>query len=244
MIDVVYTLGGGSRHRDKELWYSLCSLSRYFKGVRRVFIVGRTPRCGKPPMPVTLINFCDAFPDSTTNLRCGFQLMTEADEISENFLWFNDDFLFFREFEAASFPYLTQGLLADHIARRAAWSPPTDPYDISLNLTNTLLTKSGFTPALDFEVHAPFLFNKTNLAALLAKLDWPEQGYLFRSIYGNVFSVPPVAASDCKLREAMTFPEISGRVRGMDFFSLGEGVMNHDMIVWLDRKYRELGFCT
>jgi hypothetical protein len=238
-MDIVYTLGRGSKWNDNELYYSLCSVSRFFKGVGKIFIVGAKPRFTKPsPVPFYHVEMLDAFSDVTTNLRCAFQLMTEVSDIGDKFLWMNDDFFFFSDVDTETFPYYSLGELGEHVQER---SKHLDYYYFSLKTTYDYLIQKGL-PVKDFEVHMPFIFEKTKLAALLQELPWPPYGYLLRSLYGNTFRVQALPFIDCKIRYPMLYKAIVSRLSNKKFFSLNEESCNHDMRVFLERRYAELGF--
>lgn len=112
-------------------------------------------------------------------------------DITDDFYLFNDDFFVLEPVK--TIPYMHRGTLAAHIDRRRG----NGSYTRALKSTQEWLGED----ALSYEVHAPFMFNKSKLAIAIAAL---HRGIgsgkcpLIRSWYGNIMEVGGIRTLDFK----------------------------------------------
>lgn len=236
MVDLVYPLGSGSRHQDAELKFSLLSARRYLRNLGTIFVIGSHPRFEASTVSFVHIPAEDPTQDSQQNTRAKLKAICRDDRVSEKFLLLNDDFFLLREFEAENFPYYTDGSLAEQIKKRSVG--PDGVYLSSMRATDRLLQSRGQT-TFNFELHCPFLYERSKLGTLLDTLDVPECGYLLRSLYGNTFEVERTLHEDCKLHPYLNFNQITGWTAALDFFSTSERSMNPDMEKFLAWRFSE-----
>lgn len=180
VVDVVYVLGKGSRWHNHEIRFSLRSIEKHLQNYRNIWIVGE-----KHPH-LTEINHI-SFPDKTTmpdtNIMYKVTRACEEKEISENFLFFNDDHYLLTNFDAATFPYYFDSTIKD-------FARPADAYTRRVKNTGKYLESKGL-PDKFFDVHTPIIFNKAKfLEHVTNGPDWafPNQ-YVMKSIYGNALQI-------------------------------------------------------
>ena len=128
------------------------------------------------------------------------------EEISDPFLFVNDDHFFTRDFEAATWPYFHKGQLRGTSLNR----------DYSRRLENTrkgLLARG--LPTLNYDVHAPVLIHKEVFRRAFATWDHVDlegPGVVMKSVYCN--SVPAIAEAGQYLAECKLSRRTPGMVQG------------------------------
>ena len=139
-------------------------------------------------------------------------------ELSDNFLFMNDDHYLMQDYEASEFPYYHRHEFdLDDILKRGN----NPQYKQSLNTVNTI----GFT-GYDFDVHAPMLFNKRIFKNLFSRLPekWPEHGFLIKSYYANhgIDTSNWVPCEDLKFSEPLMKESIYMALESRSWFSIGD----------------------
>ena len=86
-LDIVYTIKDSPD--NEELRYSLRSLRNFPH--RKVFIYGGLPSCVNPES-VTFVKVSQDYNDKWTNTASLLIRIAEDENITEDFVWFNDDF--------------------------------------------------------------------------------------------------------------------------------------------------------
>lgn len=191
MTDVLYVLGKESQYNNLELRLSLRSLEEYANNLGKVYIAGEKPDWIKN---VRHIKTNDIY---TKEMNI-FGAVLEAckSDISENFLYMNDDFFMMEEFDVDFYPYFTD------CEMRYIDNPSR--YQEIQNKTLNDLYKRGINCVDSFECHCPMIFNKTIFKSFRKFFDEHKNdrvGYFFRTLYGNVF-IPKydrIISPDCKL---------------------------------------------
>jgi hypothetical protein len=74
--------------------------------------------------------------------------------------------------------------------------------------TKDLLFATGFTEPKDYEVHAPMIIEKQKFLEMTDSIDW-EEGYLFRSIYGNLYEIGGKKIPDTKVHDIVFLKKLS-----------------------------------
>lgn len=175
-LDVVYTLkesGFGD-----ELKYSLRSLKNFPH--RKVFIFGGCPDWVKD---VEWVKAEQNQRNKWRNTAWLLKAICENENVSENFVWFNDDFFVLKPIE--DLPYYYDRTLT---ARTNDFRKVLGYY--MSGYCNRLLTASrelGFKKKenKNYELHIPFVFNREKLKQIIDK--HPNIGAK-RSLYGNYFA--------------------------------------------------------
>jgi hypothetical protein len=192
-IDIVYFTTPVSFYQHRELRYSLRSLARHVDGVRRVFILGHPPAWLLSPA----VHLPEADPythNKDANIIHKMHRACREPQISDPFLFVNDDHYFTQDCRAESFPYYHKGELR----------PSRGDYGRRLLNTRKLLLEWGLS-TLNFDVHTPILIHKAQFLAAFAACYWVDlfgPGVVMKSVYGN-FNPELVARAvylpDCKM---------------------------------------------
>lgn len=170
-MDVVYPFKR-SKNFDKELRYSLRSLSN-LRGVDNVFIIG-----DQPPSWVQGVTWVPSQQGATKskNVRHTYRVACLTPEISEDFVWMNDDIYIMKPMSRIRLYH--RGPL-DLFLRRFQQRYPHSYYTKMIEATT-----GHHEAALCYELHMPMMLNKTKALEILNNNDF--DGMMFRTIYGNV----------------------------------------------------------
>lgn len=188
-MDALYVLGKSSQYNNFELRLSLRSLEQNAKDLESVFIVGEKPRWIKN---IVHIPVDDIYTIENNVFR---KILTACKlDISENFLFMNDDFYMMKPFIMEDYPFFVNGEVV-------SISNPSRYQKIQNKTLNELQSK-GIVQVMDYRVHCPIIFNKEKFLKLekyykATKFD--EVGYSARLLYGNLFTDNPIICEDCKL---------------------------------------------
>jgi len=227
-IDLVYILGKGSRWADNEIRFSLRSVERYFN-YRHIFIIGEKPEW---MTGVIHIKADDPFPNKLMNARKKYKIACMDKRISENFVLMNDDFFFLKQIDVVE--NYSRGMMRDMIEKHPSKS---GYYYKSLIDTKNKLFSLGFEDPIDFEIHAPMVFNKEKLLTVMGMLEEnSSRAFSLRSCYGNMMHLEPKEVIDFK---AMNIAEFAYQVKeNREIMSINDGlVAEDDFREWVGRKF-------
>jgi hypothetical protein len=214
-MDVVYVLGKGSLWKDNELRYSLRGIEKYLQGYNHVFIVGECPGwlSGVTHLP------CDDI-KSRKEWSIMRKVMTACDyaEVSENFLFFNDDHFALRPVQANQIKYWHSCSLEQKL--------PIVAGNNMRKVVNTMEVIPGFS--LFFDIHVPMIYNKTEFKRIMSSpaLKWEEKDYLIKTLYANLSMLQDVTYNiermgDCKISTQIGYDLIRSKIKDRYFFSVG-----------------------
>jgi len=194
-IDLVYILGNGSRWRNNEIRYSLRSVEKNLN-IGKIFIVGEYPSwiTGAIHIPAA-----DIDKNKQINARAKYLVAAKDKRISEDFILMNDDFFILKPIQAI--PYYSRGTI-EHMMNQH----PTKGgyYYNSLKDTKEVLNEMGVVFPIDFEIHAPIIFNKDKLISTIEMIG-TKKAYSFRSCYGNLQNVEAKKTIDFKAANLAEF---------------------------------------
>lgn len=233
--DVVYKLGSGSKYDDKELRYSLRSLS-YFKGLGKIYIVGHRPNWIQN---VIHISNPDVFlANKDANLINKLILASHHPSISEEFLNFSDDQLLMRECSYSDFttPYYDNSLinfLPDQKLNR---------WKTRLKNTIRVLKEKGL-PANCYEGHIPTLINKKDYVNIVFNYNYPEGvGMCGNTLYFNSKFAPGMQLPldfSVKLESICPEPDqINSFIKDtVIHFNYASASVNQNLFLYLESKF-------
>ncbi len=179
-MDIVYICRKGE---NEELRYSLRSIEKFSPNYR-VWVVGYKPSWYTGNfMPV------EDTSGKFNNIRLALLAVCENPEISEDFVFMNDDFFLIKPIN--KFITYSGGLLTDKINRYRQINP-TSSYVIALKKTLEHLKRSGIKNPIDYDIHVPMVFNKTKLREVAYLQVQP------RSLYGNLYNIASETIRDVK----------------------------------------------
>lgn len=173
-MDILYYIGSGSSHNNRELLYSLRSLEAHCKDIDEVWVVGNKPSF------LGGVNYLwvqddglwwqNAFRKTLAAINAG---------ISKEFLLMNDDFYMLKDFTAAKYPHYYKGQIPD--------IPKSQYQEVIVN-TKRILQREGYT-AKHFGVHCPMRIEGEKYKELerFYNDQYFDEPVSARCLYGNIF---------------------------------------------------------
>jgi len=203
----VVPLGTGSKHRDYELKYTLRSLQP-----EDCWLIGTCPDW-------YIGNHIAQGETGIATLNIWQKLLTACNtpEISDPFIYGNDDYFYLRPVTPAN--YYGQLMGNSEYKRLARYTMEILKY----NDFNTLF----------FDVHRPMLIYKEQFIAAYSFFEAHlkiNQGLLVKSCYGNYAGLSGELITDCKLAYWNGEPNI-------DMFSIGDGCIDVMFRAWCEDKW-------
>lgn len=234
MIDIVYVLGSGSKWNDNELRYSLRSIEQHFPH-RNVVIVGE-----RPDWLQNIIHI--AVPDGFANVKGGkyknvlrkIRAACLDDRVSDHFVLMNDDFFFLQD--CNEIKPVANGTLADLIEYYEG--NERNQYLNMLKRTQKFLHKRGITDPENYAVHYPIMYMKNKFLEISEQIDWLENAYSWRILYGNMYNNQTVPREDPKVHSAETFKEWLQADHPIDFLSISDSVaLDPTFQKWIELRF-------
>lgn len=222
-LDIVYCLKEGSK--SEELKYSLRSLSNFPHA--KVWLYGGCPDwINKDKVNWVHINQNCGNKWSNTSL-----LLTEIaknDNISEDFVWFNDDFFILKPIDHLGYYYdRTLSQRAQDFFRKQV---SNGNYVRRLRIAERELKWSHQTTN-NFELHIPMIFNRKKLLQIINT--YPKIGAK-RSLYGNCIVKDAKLMKDVKIYDITSLPEDS-----WTFLSTSDlSFINGEVGKWIRKKFK------
>ncbi len=220
-MDVVYVVGGSAADHV-ELRYSLRSVVKYLRDVGGIWIYGELPWWARTDSGLRHARIPDLFDSPHANACLKAHLAANCPEISDPFLFMNDDFYICREMGAGDVRLLHEGELKSASARRegghrrAMW-----------NTLATLQREMPDRPLWSFELHCPMPVFKSSFLAALRRVGWAGQteddAVLWRSVYGNLSRRQSWLEKDLKFRDE-SLASMRETVQGTWCFSVEENM--------------------
>lgn len=227
-IDLVYILGGGSRWNNNEIRYSLRSVESFFPAAGKVFVIGECPEWLQN---VVHIKVTDTHDNKILNAMVKYGIAVDDPRVSKDFILMNDDFFFLKSTE--EIPYYSRGTIAEMLNLHPS---KNGYYFRSLWDTRKRLDAMGISDAIDFEVHAPMIFNKEKLKTVMGMVG-TERAYAFRSCYGNLMGMTPEKTVDFKAANTTEFLVQKLRTDS-HFLSINDAlVADEDFRNWVGTMY-------
>jgi hypothetical protein len=209
-MDIVIPLGAGSLHQNQELRFCLRSIQSFVKH-DKIFIIGEKPEF---LTGVTHIRAYDIQGPSAKE-RNIFRKILEAiyrDDVSEDFMFFNDDHFLLEPWAGE---YFYHGTVCDKLAKKRV----TEPYRITIN--NTLRV----CPGLWYDVHCPIVYNKKKFLNSVGNLKWQTPwGFAIKSAYCNLNPVYSKEHADLKIGKPAPVADIWKMLENRRFFSSGNNI--------------------
>jgi hypothetical protein len=171
---------------NEELRYSLRSLANVPHG--RVWIAGHRPAWVSADVGLVRVQ---QFRGKHSNAKANLEAALRCDEISESFLYMNDDFFVMQPME--SVPALHRG----SIAEVAAEQPGSSDYVEAMHATRRILVDLGIPEPLSYELHVPMLVTRSGMLEALQWVNHPR--IQERSLYGNLAGVGGERIEDLKV---------------------------------------------
>lgn len=217
-IDIVIPLGNGSRWKNNEIRFCLRAIEKYVKNYRDVYILGVRPSW---LTGVKYYNHADKY-NHERNIYEKIKFACNLPELSDNFLFMNDDHFITKDVDAENYPYLYSQTLDEKVRGRGGknnWRGAGDPYTISMNNTRKVL--SGH-PQKYFDIHTPIIYNKAEFLRVMSLVDWNVgMGYVIKSLYANFLNIEGEKGGDIKIASS-SYKDIKKRIEGVSVFSVSD----------------------
>lgn len=234
LIDVVYVLGSGSYWRNNEIRFSLRALERNLRGIRKVWIIGELPDFIKGikhiPFQDELLNNADG------NIIRKVLRICQEPELSENFLFINDDHMIMKETEAPAIPPYHNGDLTKLTKEYFGESP----WRGHLWNSRNVLIGLGHS-ALHFDCHIPMVINKKKFTEVLQKFDYEKTPYTMKSLYGNIVhpDAPRLKHQKVTLFRPYSQEDIRKKTLGKAFVAYNDDGLKIALKIWLYQHFPE-----
>ena len=181
MISVVYTLGKGSLFKDFEIRMSIRSVEKNVSGIKDIWVVGHCPEWLK----VNHIPATDPYEIPDRNIVSKILKACDNPDITEDFLFLNDDHFILSPYEAATMPYYWSEEIPAYLKKRGL----SDNYGKRVKNVYDHLVSKGL-PTKYFDIHTPIIYNKTKFKEIMNGVDWNKpNAYLIKSLYANSLSI-------------------------------------------------------
>lgn len=215
-MDILYPLGEGSICDNLEIRYSLRSVQKYLKGYRNIYIIGVLPDFLKG---VIHIPYDDISVDKETNIFRKILRACQERDLSDNFLFMNDDHFFVKSMDCYNFPYFYKGDILTSVQKL----PNANKYKRNLQKTMTTLHSRGYSTK-NFDTHTPIVYNKNRFIDTMNQYDWGTRvGYTIKSTYCNTLGIEGIKEADCKIGpsgEYWTADDILDKIKDAHVFSV------------------------
>lgn len=231
IIDIVYVLGTGSISMNNEIRFSLRSLEKYVTGWRNVYIIGERPKWIKDVIYHKVVDKSKQDHCKALNILEKIKFACNLPDLSDEFLFINDDHFFTDYTDAAAYDYYYADEEMTNIIENR---PNTDNYRSIINKTTQIWPKTHY-----FDIHKPIRYNKNTFLAMCDAIDFnkSDNGYLIKTSYCNFAKVKGVYSPDCIIRKKMNRDEIDKMTLFTDVFSIHDEAINKDLINYFDQNY-------
>lgn len=230
-IDLVYILGKGSLWDNNEIRISLRSVEKNLKGVRNIYVIGENPGFFSD----RIIHIYHPDPLSGQNADGNMTLKIlracQIAELSDDFLFMNDDFIIHKPMVACEIPWFFK----QDMKYRPGTFWNNHLYRSRLRRTFDILVERE-KPTLQYDYHAPMLMNKNEFPRVMEQFDYQNDiGYTFRSLYGNCLELPaiPISGHKVTIYDFYTLTQIEKRVKNVAFVGYNDRGLNNSLKWWM-----------
>jgi hypothetical protein len=226
-MDIVIPLGNGCVWgNEEELRYALRSVQKHILNVRNLYLVCNE---GKAPSWVkdAIVLYCNdekgvAWKDR--NIKNKIITAIDYPDLSDDFLFMNDDHFMLMDYELPNFPYYYREVdmitTINANVKNLAWMT-------SIKNTRDYLLYIGKS-ALMFDTHTPIIYNKEKFYNTVEKADWNKPfGFGIKSLYANMNDISGTYMPDAKLFSSETdINYLKKKVQGKPCFSTSSYVVD------------------
>lgn len=222
--DILIPLGLGSRHDNLELRYCLRSIEKHLSGVGNIWLIGESPEWVQNCFHIVCLDNTSSW-KRAENIYRKIMAGCNRPDLSDDFLFINDDHYLITDYVAGEFPYYHRGII--DLNNFVSNQPQLKQY------SNTLKAFGNPGDILDFDVHSPILYNKRQFLETFHVLDsnWPEYGYAIKSQYirknmlffeGYELTKSFIQCEDLKFTESLMKSTIYSVLEKRQWFSIGD----------------------
>lgn len=220
-MDIVYILGIGSPFNNLELQYSLASARKYIKH-ENIYIIGADPGFAHGAIHIPMEDEGKGKEDS---IRLKIERACAIPELSDDFLFINDDHFFTKPIpDPLPYYYDSNLMMAHKLKRKNGW------YKIALENTYLALGIRDMT-IRNYDIHCPIVYNKRLFPEVMRQYDWNlRAGFVIKSLYCNTLGVEGHPMCDNKIFQQYENPfELEQQIGNRWVFSTDDCAMNDVM---------------
>lgn len=236
-IDLVYVLGTGSKWSDNEIRFSLRSVQKNLKGYRNIYVVGNCPAFLQNVIHVSAEDVFDPTVNADGNMTLKLLKACAIDDLSDDFLFMNDDFIVLKPVVASEITWMHKGDMKDR--PKKYW----EEQFYRKRLLRTFETlRDRMQTTLQYDYHAPMLMNKHRFAEVMAQYDYADGiGLTFRSIYGNALQLPAELLVDQKRTVYIhySYDQLLKRMEPATFLGYNDAGLSKSLIYFLIMNFKE-----
>lgn len=227
LIDIVIPLGTASKYKNIEIKMALRSIERYLIGYRKIIIISpQIPKFFYENDRLQLVQKKEDKCNKQSRVQRKIQWAIENLDITDDFAYWNDDFLVLKPFDVRYIP--------NYISGNISLAKQNSGWRESKRRTGQILKDSGKT-IYNFDIHVPLIFNKEK--HLQIKEWWWKPSSttpLMRSLYGNNFCENNIQQlRDIKLQQKWT-KAINNILSGDRWvISYGDGALKTGFGQWM-----------
>jgi hypothetical protein len=175
-MDIVYPLGRQSLWQNQEIKFSLRSLEKHLKiKTDKVFIFGKKPDFFNEKVIEVPIE--DSLGHKYFNVARKIGAILTNKEISDNFLYMNDDFFLLKDYEEIPYYY----------SKNLKWWIDNYPKYKGKYWKQIKEVYKYFPDGKFFEIHFPIIFNKQKAYRIYQKYNLSKVAVMLRSYYCNEY---------------------------------------------------------
>jgi len=224
LIDVVYPLGNGSPNSDNELRYSIRSLEKFGRNYKDIYIIGKFPHWGNQRIK----HF--GFKETKTkalNILDKIYFACNVPEISDMFLYINDDHILLKETDLSKYPYYYN----DDDAKSIIESRPIS--DNYRKIIEESINNKHYKHY--FDIHTPMLIDKKQFFELYNNVNFAGslEGLLVKSMYCGYNYIYGVEKSDIILRQKHECFDLKQKLKDEHIFSFHDEAVCQELVDFL-----------
>lgn len=220
-------LGTASKYNNIEIKMALRSIERYLIGYRKIIIVSpQIPKFFYENDRLQLVQKKEDKCNKQSRVQRKIQWAIENLDITDDFAYWNDDFLVLKPFDVRNTP--------NYISGNISLAKQNSGWRESKRRTGQILKDGGKT-IYNFDIHVPLIFNKEK--HLLLKEWWyqsSDRTPLMRSLYGNNFCEDNIQQlRDIKLQQ--NWAKAINNILNVDrwVISYGDGALKTGFGQWM-----------
>jgi hypothetical protein len=214
-MDLIYPVGRAALWGHNELRFSIRAAEKFLK-FDKLFLVGYKPSFINDKAIHLLVE--DDQGHKYDNVAQKVKFILDCDQISEDFIYMNDDFFPLQPFEPV--PYLWNDKLKKWVDNYPCYKGKY--YD------NICRLYKHFPDGKFFETHFPIVFNKAKAKAVIEKYNLGIT-LMLRSYYANEYEqelAPVIESADYKVSRGGTLKEIGMLPKDAPFLSCSNEAAN------------------
>lgn len=215
-----------------DLKYCLRSIEKFVTGYDKIVIIGERPKGIKN---VIFIPFSETLSEmhKERNILDKIKYACEIEDVSDDFCFWNDDFIVLEPTDITDYPFYHKGDLENATDSKSMYRHTmrhTLDY-LKLSIGGKLSGSHVVVPlTLNYDTHCPIIYNKQKFLSTFEGIDFDIPfGYGIKSMYANLNNVEGEYMPDCKFTGKNTKEEVKQRCMGRHIISCNETSLRHGL---------------